>query len=74
MATKNRYTAVIKKSKDGMYFGHVQEHPEARSQGVCVDELKSNLADALREVLEMKKEDDIQFNQGTRTIKRKVLV
>jgi predicted RNase H-like HicB family nuclease len=74
MATKNRYTAVIKKSKDGMYFGHVQEHPEARSQGVSVDELKSNLADALREVLEMKKEDDIQFNQGTRTIKRKVLV
>ena len=57
-----------------MYFGHVQEHPEARSQGKTIDELKLNLADALREVLEMKKEDDIQFNQGTRTIKRKVLV
>ena len=67
MAKKNRYTAIIKKSKDGMYFGHVQEHPEARSQGVSIDDLKCNLADALREVLEMKKEDDIQFNQGTRT-------
>ena len=74
MATKNHYTAIIKKSKDGMYFGHVQEHPEARSQGKTIDELKLNLADALREVLEMKKEDDIQFNQGTRTIQRKVLV
>jgi predicted RNase H-like HicB family nuclease len=74
MTTKNHYTAIIKKSKDGMYFGHVQEHPEARSQGVSIDDLKCNLADALREVLEMKKEDDIEFNQGTRTIKRKVLV
>lgn len=74
MITKNSYTAVIKKSRDGMYYGHVREHPEARSQGATIDELKFNLADALREVLEMKKEDDIQFNQGTRTIKRKVLV
>ena len=74
MATENYYTAIIKKSKDGMYFGHVQEHPEAMSQGKTIDELKLNLADALREVLEMKKEEDILFNQGTRTIKRKVLV
>ena len=74
MTTKNQYSAIIKKSKDGMYYGHVQEHPEARSQGGNIDELKCNLADALREVLAMKKEDDIQFNQGTRTIKRKVMV
>jgi predicted RNase H-like HicB family nuclease len=74
MTTKNQYTAIIKKSKDGMYYGHVQEHPEARSQGSSIEELKLNLADALREILEMKKEDDILFNQGARTIKRKVLV
>lgn len=74
MATKNQYTAIINKSKDGMYFGHVREHPEARSQGSSIDELKCNLADALREVLEMKKEYDIQFTQGTRVLKRKVHV
>ena len=74
MAIKNHYTAIIKKSKDGMYFGHVQEQPEARSQGVSIDDLKSNLANALSEVLDMKIEDDIQFNLGARTIKRKAQV
>jgi hypothetical protein len=33
----------------------LNQHPESRSQGATIDELKFILADALREVLEMKK-------------------
>ncbi|NCA77220.1 MAG: type II toxin-antitoxin system HicB family antitoxin [Alphaproteobacteria bacterium] len=55
MNARNQYTAIIKKAGDGSYYGHIQEHPEARSQGSTIDELKANLSDALHEVLEMKK-------------------
>jgi predicted RNase H-like HicB family nuclease len=54
MAIKRSYMAVIEKTKDGWYVGQIQEHPEAITQGKTIEELESNLSDALKEVLEMK--------------------
>ena len=61
MALKRSYTAVIEKTKDGWYVGQIQEHPEAITQGKTIEELESNLSDALKEVLEMKSAPSLKF-------------
>jgi predicted RNase H-like HicB family nuclease len=74
MAIKRSYTAVIEKTKDGWYIGQVQEHPEAITQGKTIEELESNLSDALKEVLEMKKEEFYKRIEGKKVFRRKILV
>ncbi len=74
MAIKRSYTAVIEKTKDGWYVGQVQEHPEAITQGRTIEELESNLSDALKEVLEMKKEEFYKKIQGKKVFRRKILI
>jgi predicted RNase H-like HicB family nuclease len=49
-------TAIIEKSTDGWYVGQIEEFPEAVSQGKSIDELKENLFDALRLIMETRKE------------------
>jgi predicted RNase H-like HicB family nuclease len=74
MTLKRSYTAVIEKTKDGWYVGQIQEHPEAITQGKTLEELESNLSDALKEVLDMKKEEFSKQIEGKKVFRRKILV
>jgi predicted RNase H-like HicB family nuclease len=74
MAAKRSYTAIIEKTNDGWYVGQIQEHPEALTQGKTIEELESNLADALKEILEMKKEDFNKQFKGKKIFRREILV
>jgi predicted RNase H-like HicB family nuclease len=49
-------TAFIEKGENGFYVGQVQEVPEAISQGKTIEELKTNLLDAVLMVFEAKSE------------------
>ncbi len=45
-------TAIIEKSDDGWYVGQVEEMPAALAQGRTIDELKMNLSDAVKQLME----------------------
>ena len=47
-----KYTLVIKSGKDGFLIGQLKELPEVFTQGLSIDELKENIADALDMYLE----------------------
>jgi predicted RNase H-like HicB family nuclease len=47
-----KYTLVIKAGKDGFLIGQLKELPEVFTQGLCVDEVKENIADVLELYLE----------------------
>jgi predicted RNase H-like HicB family nuclease len=51
-----KFTAIIEKSEDGWFVGQVEEMPAAISQGRTVEELKENLIDALKLLLEVNRE------------------
>ena len=51
-----KLTAIIEKSKDGWLVGQIEEIPAAISQGKTVEEVKSNLIDALKELLAANRE------------------
>ena len=48
-------TAIIEKSEDGWYVGQIEEFPAAISQGKTKDEVKANLVDAFRLLIETNK-------------------
>ena len=52
-----KLTAIIEKSDDGWYVGQIEEFPAAISQGKTINELKMNLADAFKLLLETNKEN-----------------
>jgi predicted RNase H-like HicB family nuclease len=53
---QNEYTAIIK--RDGEWWiGWIEEIPGVNSQGATREELVENLASALREMLELNRED-----------------
>jgi len=47
-----QYTVIIEQSESGWFVGQIEEVPAAISQGKTVEELKENLLDALRLILE----------------------
>ena len=51
-----KFTAIIEKGENGWYVGQVEEVPEAISQGKTIAELKENLIEALRLILDLKRE------------------
>ncbi|RYE19272.1 MAG: type II toxin-antitoxin system HicB family antitoxin [Sphingobacteriaceae bacterium] len=51
-----KFTAVIEKGENGWLVGQVEEIPAALAQGKTVEELKANLLDALKLILEVNKE------------------
>ena len=56
------YTAIIERDRDtGYYVGHIPEFPGAHSQGESLDELRENL----REVVKMLLEDNEQLDAGS---------
>jgi predicted RNase H-like HicB family nuclease len=65
-------TVIIQKDADsGWYVGQIEEFPAAISQGKTIDELKDNLNDALKLLLETQKNQlKIDYN-GQKVVKRK---
>ena len=51
-----KFTAIIEEGENGWLVGQVEEVPAAMSQGKTIDELKLNLLDALRMILDTNKE------------------
>lgn len=51
-----KFTAIIEKGENGWYVGQVEEIPAALSQGKTIQEVKDNLLDALKLILEVNKE------------------
>ncbi|ASU33425.1 type II toxin-antitoxin system HicB family antitoxin [Mucilaginibacter xinganensis] len=51
-----KFTAIIEQGESGWFVGQIEEVPAAISQGETIDELKSNLLDALRLILDTNKE------------------
>lgn len=64
-----KLTAIIEKSEDGWYVGQVEEIPAALSQGRTIEELKINLIDAVKLLMETNRELVEKENEG-RTITR----
>ena len=68
------YTIIIEKNENGWYTGQCEQVPEAISQGATVDELKENMADAIKMVLDYKKEETRRRYQGRNIFRRRVAV
>jgi predicted RNase H-like HicB family nuclease len=51
-----KFTAIIEKGENGWFVGQIEEYPAAMSQGATIEELKENLLDALRLLLDTNKE------------------
>lgn len=51
-----KLTAIIEKSEDGWYVGQVEEMPAAISQGKTMEEVKLNLSDAVKLLIETNRE------------------
>jgi predicted RNase H-like HicB family nuclease len=51
-----KFTAIIEQDESGWFVGQIEEVPAALSQGETIDELKANLLDALRLILDTNKE------------------
>ena len=64
-----KFTAIIEKSDDGWYVGQIEEMPAAISQGKTIEELKVNLLDALRLLLDVNKENTEKEYHGKNVIR-----
>jgi len=51
-----KFTAIIEQGESGWFVGQIEEVPAAMSQGESIEELKANLLDALRLILDTNKE------------------
>ena len=47
-----KLTLVVKKGKNGYLIGQVKEFPKVITQGITIEELRENIADALEMYLE----------------------
>lgn len=47
-----KLTLIVKRGKDGYLIGQLKEIPAVFTQGLTIDELKENIADALEMYLE----------------------
>jgi predicted RNase H-like HicB family nuclease len=57
-----KFTAIIEQGENGWLVGRIEEVPAAMSQGKPMEELKSNLIDALGLVLDANEEIMINVN------------
>jgi len=69
-----KLTAIIEKSEDGWYVGQVEELPAAISQGKTIDELKTNLLEAFRLIMETNKEETERDYRDKEVIREKLVV
>ena len=68
------YTIIIQKNANGWYTGQCEQIPEAISQGETLEELKENMADAIKMVIDYKKEETRKQYLGERFFRRRVAV
>jgi predicted RNase H-like HicB family nuclease len=61
MTVKVKYTAVIQRT-DKWWIGWIEEVPGVNSQGKTREELMENLRSALREMLELKRDEENDGN------------
>ena len=64
-------TIIVEKGENGYYVGQIQEYPAALSQGKTIEELKENLKDALKLLLEVQNEKLEQNYSKRKVIKRR---
>jgi predicted RNase H-like HicB family nuclease len=70
---KAELTIIVQKDKEsGWLVGQLEEFPSVISQGENIDELKENLKDALKLVLEYQKDDLTKKYLKEKVIKRKM--
>jgi predicted RNase H-like HicB family nuclease len=67
-------TAIIEKSEDGWYVRQVEEMPAAISQGKTIEELKINLSDAVKLLMETNRELLEIENEGKLVTKEQLFV
>ena len=67
------FTALFRKVPEG-YIGIVEELPGANSQGATLDEVRENLAEAARMVLEANRAMSQKNNQGQDVIREPLKV
>ncbi len=68
------YTIIIQKNANGWYTGQCEQLPEAISQGETLEELKENMADAIKMVIEYKKEETRKSYIGKKIFRRRIAV
>ena len=68
------YIVIIEKNANGWYTGQCEQIPEAISEGATLEELKANMADAIKMVLDYKKEETRKQYRGRRVFRRRVAV
>lgn len=61
---KMKLTAVIEQSEDGWFVGQLEEFPAALSQGKTIQEVKTNLIDALKLLIEANREEVKKESRG----------
>ncbi|MBS1526559.1 MAG: type II toxin-antitoxin system HicB family antitoxin [Bacteroidetes bacterium] len=67
-----KFTAIIETGENGWYVGQVEELPAAIAQGKTIDELKENLLDAVRLLLDTNKEITEKEYHGKTIIKEEL--
>jgi len=68
-----KLNAIIEKGESGWFVGQIEEMPAVISQGKTIEELKSNLLDALYLYLDTQKDQTVKEYEG-RTIIREELI
>jgi predicted RNase H-like HicB family nuclease len=68
-----KFTAIIEKSEDGWFVGQIEEIPAAISQGKTIEELKFNLIDALKLIMEVNRESTEKEYQGKTVIREELM-
>ncbi len=68
-----KFTAIIEKSDDGWYVGQIEEMPAALSQGKTIEELKRNLLDALRLLMDVNRENTKREYEGKNVIREELM-
>ena len=66
-------TIIVEKGENGFLIGQIQEYPPVMSQGKTIDELKSNLKDALKLFLDVQTEQIENDYSKRKTVKRRLI-
>jgi len=72
MKTADLIILIQQDAENGLYVGQIEEFPAAISQGKTVDELETNLIDALKMILAVQKEQLHKNYSHVKILKRKL--
>lgn len=69
-----KFTAIIEQGENGWFVGQVEEIPAAISQGKTIQELKENLLDAIKLVLDTNREIVEKENTGKKIFREELVL